>query len=89
MKSLVDYINENLLTEGVTTYLVTDNIDGKTWKFGVYTKNKKEAEYLQSLSTKGGTRLFNIEVYDNSKDDIPGCGKSISVKEFESELEKQ
>ena len=30
MKSLVDYINENLLTEGVTTYLVTDNIDGKT-----------------------------------------------------------
>lgn len=89
MKSLVKYINENLVIEGVTTYLVTDNIDGKTWKFGVYTKSKKEDEYLQNLSTKGGARLFNIEVYDNSKDDIPGCGKSLSVKEFESELEKQ
>lgn len=89
MKSLSEFINENLVTEGITTYLVTDNIDGKTWKFGVYTKNKKEVEHLQNLSTKGGTRLFNMEVYDNSKDDIPGCGKSISVKEFESELDKQ
>ena len=89
MKNLVEYINENLVTEGTTTYLVTDNIDGKTWKFGVYTKNNKESEYLQKLSTKDGTRLFNIEVYDNSKDDIPGCGKSLSVKEFETEIEKQ
>lgn len=89
MRSLIDFLNENLVTESVTTYLVTDNIDGKTWKFGVYTKNNKEVEYLQNLSTKGGTRLFNIEVYDDSKDDIPGCGKSLSVKEFETELEKQ
>lgn len=93
MKNLKDMLTESLVegvvTEGVTTYLVTDNIDGKTWKFGVYTKNNKEAVYLQNLSTKGGTRLFNIEVYDDSKDDIPGCGKSLSVKEFETELEKQ
>ena len=89
MKSLTDFLNESVITEGETTYLITDNIDGKTWKFGVYTKNNKEAVYLQNLSTKGGTRLFNIEVYDDSKGDIPGCGKSLSVKEFETELEKQ